>query len=360
MLIPRVPLVTDLREAAAALLLAAAAAAPAAEEPPNLVANGSFEALRAGSTEPEAWSAAGNAAVKQELALDAGRDGKRCARLRCTTFAGDAPDSHAMICQVGRVSVSAGKWYRLSFWARGEGIRHRAVDVALSDTRKWENAGLAETFQAGPRWDRVELVFRAVRDLAAADGRLQFWFRSTGSLWLDDVTLAETSATEERLPQVATEGFDNFVPIRRRRARPRGVGAQGRRGLVAGLVGQVERGRAGEGQARLRRPRRAGPPGPGARGRGRRPPAVPLGALVVDGPGQGGRGGPGRLAALHRRPRCAAGGRVVRAVRVERVERRGVSCSAHGATAPTAPASASRASGSPHRRRGRSRSSSPT
>jgi hypothetical protein len=62
--------------------LMTASAGRAAET--NLVANGSFEESRVKAGVPDDWSAAGGRAVKQELTLDTGRDGKRCARLVCS------------------------------------------------------------------------------------------------------------------------------------------------------------------------------------------------------------------------------------------------------------------------------------
>lgn len=111
----------------------------------NLVFNGSFELLNPDGI-PQGWSYAGNSAVKQRLSSDTGRDGGRCIKLECVEFAGDGPDYHAMICQVGRVSVRKGQWYKLTFWAKGEGIRGGAVDVALNNTSPWENVGLSEAF----------------------------------------------------------------------------------------------------------------------------------------------------------------------------------------------------------------------
>jgi hypothetical protein len=86
-------------------------------EAPNLVANGSFEQSQAKANRPDDWACAGNPAIKQQLMLDTGRDGRRCAKLECAEFAGDGPDFHAMLCQVGKVSVAKGQWYRLAFWA---------------------------------------------------------------------------------------------------------------------------------------------------------------------------------------------------------------------------------------------------
>ena len=68
-----------------------------------------------------------------------------------------------------------------------------AVQVALSNTSKWSNAGLSYSFPVGSAWRDYEHVFKAEQDLPASDSRLQFWFTSTGTLWLADVTLGTRS-----------------------------------------------------------------------------------------------------------------------------------------------------------------------
>ncbi len=193
-----------------ALVMCALVTGPAAET--NLVFNGSFESSAGTSEAPDGWAAAGNPAVKQRLLRDAGHDGKFSARLECTEFVGDGPDYHAMACQVGRVAVRRGQWYRLAFWAKGQGIKHGTVEVALSNTSPWENAGLAEAFRTSARWEKYEFLFRARLDLPAATSRLQFWFKSTGTLWLDAVELTETAEGQQWFPQISTGNVKNFVP----------------------------------------------------------------------------------------------------------------------------------------------------
>ena len=178
----------------------------------NLVVNGDFEQSQRRPGAPDHWATAGNAAIKQTLRLDAGRDGGRCARLDCTEFVGDGPDYHAMLCQVGQVTVRRGQWYRLRLWAKAERLKAGSVEVALVNTRAWDNAGLADAFTPGPRWQPFEFRFRARNDLPAAASRLQFWFKGTGTLWMDDVELTETTDAQEWFPQLATEGVKNFVP----------------------------------------------------------------------------------------------------------------------------------------------------
>jgi hypothetical protein len=178
----------------------------------NLVANGSFEQSMRRDGVPDDWACAGNPAIKQRLTLDTGRDGKHCAKLECTEFTGDGPDFHAMICQVGKVAVRQGQWYRLTLWAKAEGLKNGSVEVALTNTRRWENAGLEEVFTPGNQWAEVHFLFRAREDLPAEASRLQFWFKGTGTLWLDDVVLTETTGGQQWFPQIATEGVKNFVP----------------------------------------------------------------------------------------------------------------------------------------------------
>jgi len=192
--------------------LALIAAAPCQAAETNLVANGSFQRSQTQPGVPDDWTSVGNPAIKQQLVMDTGRDGKSCARLSCAEFSGDGPDYHAMLCQVGKVSVRQGQWYRLTFWAKGQGIRGGSVEVALSDTGRWQNAGLAEAFSPSAQWQQFDFLFRAAADLPAAASRLQFWFKSTGTLWLADVVLAESVVGQQWFPQISTDGVKNFVP----------------------------------------------------------------------------------------------------------------------------------------------------
>lgn len=190
--------------------LAVFAAFSAAAE--NLVFNGSFEADPAGAPAPPGWSVSGDRTIRQDVVLDDGADGGRCARLACTVFDGDGPSAHAMLCQVGKVAVQEGRTYRLSFRTRGRDIPSGFVEVAMSDMNGWKPAGLSEVFGVGPSWERHEFLFRAERTVPAATSRLQFWFKGTGTFWLDDVELAEASVSQEWFPQISSDGVRNLIP----------------------------------------------------------------------------------------------------------------------------------------------------
>lgn len=195
------------------LLAALLPAATAPDDEPNRIFNGDFEQQSGPPAAPLGWAIAGNRSVVQSLASDAGHDdGGHSARLECRRFEGDGPDAHAMLAQVGKVAVERGKWYRLSFWARARDLRAGSVEVSLVNTDGWVNSGLNEAFTPGAAWSRHDLLFQTKADVPAATSRLQFWFRSEGTLWLDDLTLTESSEGPQWYPQIAMDAARNAVP----------------------------------------------------------------------------------------------------------------------------------------------------
>lgn len=168
------------------------AAAPVAVAGANLVRNGSFEEDADRDGVPDHWQAAGDRRlVTQSLTLDQGRDGKRCAKLACTRYQAGNPAAHAMLCQMG-VRVTRGKTYRVAFWARAQELDDEMVSVRLPDTSVWADCGLEGSFVPTDQWTREEFVFHATRDCGQRS-RLQFWFGSTGTLWIDDVVFEEVT-----------------------------------------------------------------------------------------------------------------------------------------------------------------------
>ena len=186
---------------------------PALRAQDNLVANGSFGLDTDRDGKPDSWTTSGTAGMEQTLTIDAGPDGTPVARHVCTRFVSGSPASHAMVCQTGHVAVKSGQWYRLTWRAKARDMQINAVRVALSNTHTWSNSGLSYSFPVGSAWRDYEHVFRAEQDLAASDSRLQFWFTSTGTLWLADVILVPVAEQRyEYHPQVGTEGVKNFIP----------------------------------------------------------------------------------------------------------------------------------------------------
>lgn len=192
-------------------LMSCALAASALAEA-NAVRNASFELDADGDSVPDEWRAAGDSRfVTQSLSFDRGRDGKRCARLSCTRFRAKSPASHAMLCQMG-VPVKRGSFYRVTLWARAEGIMEDIVSIDLKDTSTWASCGLRNYFTPGSEWERFEFLFRAPRD-CSTKSRFQIWFNSTGILWVDDIEFVDAGPDARRPGQVIAAGDrSNLVP----------------------------------------------------------------------------------------------------------------------------------------------------
>jgi hypothetical protein len=224
----------------------------------NVARNPSFEEDRDGDGTPDDWRSSGDQRlVEQTLTIDKGRDGRRCARLRCTRYQAGNPAAHAMLCQMD-VPVRRGAGYRVSFWARAEGLAGQVVSVALSDTSVWANCGLEAAFLPAEQWAHQEFVFRATRDCPKRS-RLQIWFHTTGTLWLDDVSFTEAGDELYRPGRVIpAQGVTNLIPNASFECAADGWGsAEWDRtahwgGPMNQLFGEIDRAEAVHGRASLR------------------------------------------------------------------------------------------------------------
>lgn len=229
----------------------------AAAEQNNLVRNGRFELDEDRDGVPDHWRSAGDRNVVQQLGFDAGRNGGRSARLVCTEFTAVTPASHAMLCQMG-VAVRRGRTYRVQFWARAAQVAADMVSIALTDTSEWANCGLEGAFVPRPEWTLHQFIFRATRD-CAEKSRLQIWFHSTGTLWVDDFVLEEAGDELYRPGLIHAAGNGrNLIPNASFECGTYGWGSQALDrtthwgGGLNRLVGALDANTAWHGQASLR------------------------------------------------------------------------------------------------------------
>lgn len=179
---------------------------------PNLLANGDLTVDADGDGLPDQWQAAGDAqSVTQKLTADVGPEGKRALKLECTAIEVKNPSSHAMLCQMGQVPVEAGKWYRVSFWAKQQGLDEVPVSVALSNMQGWSNLGLNDSVLLTDRWQRYEFAFRAT-GTAHESSRFQIWYTVPGTLWLADASFVESPAESHPTLVWPATGRRNLVP----------------------------------------------------------------------------------------------------------------------------------------------------
>ena len=196
--------------AALAAALALGSAPLGAAEPVNLVANGDF--AQAADGKPEKWAASGSPKdVTQTLEVVKDAEGKPCAKLACTRFEKRGADSHAMLAQVGVVTLVKGKTYEFSCRARAEGLQSRTISAALSETKPWGPTGFFEELPVGGAWRTYRRVFTASQDVGPT-GRLQIWFAETGTLFITDIRIVEYQAADvEFTDLVAPAGGKNLV-----------------------------------------------------------------------------------------------------------------------------------------------------
>ena len=134
-------------------------------------------------------------------AIDEGFVGQFSQKITCSKFTHLSSASHIMIAQNNTVQLEKGMWYRISFAAKQEGIISQLAKVAIVNRQTWFNSGLGESFQVTSQWKQFEFVFQATETILE-DVRLQFWYTSIGTLWLDDVRLELSEPIVERFTEV--------------------------------------------------------------------------------------------------------------------------------------------------------------
>jgi len=240
--------------ALALLLLVQAALFAESAETKNTVVNGDFSQTEKGK--PVGWAAYGDQNVAQTLEV-VSDEGNPCARLVCTRFAKKTGASHAMIAQVGLVTLEKGKYYEFSCRARAEDMRGRTISVAISDMDGWESCGLSGDFRLDKSWRSLRRVFRATRSVSKTS-RLQLWFSETGTLYLDDIQLTEISVQGVEFTDVVpATGAKNLLPNGSFEVGPVGWSSLGKGagwGNLARLHGRIETSGGTHGRSFLRIP----------------------------------------------------------------------------------------------------------
>lgn len=209
-----------------------------AAEPKNLVANGGFEKDGDGNGIADGWSFSGDPkGLTAAFSLDAGRDGGKSQKIACTRFVpGTSGWTHVMLCQLDHVKIKQGHRYTLSFWAKGKDVKVPTVGVGLQDTAKWKGLGLYSHFTPTAKWERYEFNFTGERD-CREKSRLQIWYNSTGTLWLDDAELIEKAPRWPRGPRrparliKPVKGRRNLIPNASFECGPSGWGSRSFRHL---------------------------------------------------------------------------------------------------------------------------------
>ena len=195
----------ELLSAAAVVLALGMTAANAHAPKPNLVLNGDFSLDADGDGLADSWEVEGGKGVAVTCARERGAH-ERWAQ--GTTYpAGSPAGGHAMLLQQDTIRLQKGHWYVLTFNAKGDVIG-KAASVAINQTEPWDSCGLQATFRVRQEWRPQHFLFRANRDIST-NVRLQIWITEPGSLWVEDVRLAEA---EGDLPGSLARHYTEAVP----------------------------------------------------------------------------------------------------------------------------------------------------
>jgi hypothetical protein len=242
------------------LALAVGGLAAAAGAEPDLVGNGSFEAVAGAAAVAWASTSDPKSGVISAVTLEPGKLGATAARIRCTAYPLPdkvIPTSHADLFQKG-IGLVKGQPYRLSFWSKGQAVNSLAARVRLVDTSDWVYHPITKPLELTAAWSRTEIDFRAAKDVPAAGGMIWFTLDSVGDLWLDDVRLVcrPTTETPRYQPRVPAVGAQNLLPNSSFEAGTDGWATLGKvtgwGGDTSGLSGQIDAAEAYEGTQSLR------------------------------------------------------------------------------------------------------------
>ena len=151
--------------------------------------NGDFSAVTAAVSDeddamPDHWlftSSEGAACTRQKMPED---HEAWSLMLTCPPVAGDKQPG-TMLAQYD-VPVAKGRWYRISFKARAEGLASDGVNVTIANTATWQSFFEYQRFVPGPRWKQFSFEVQS-NDTADRQTRFQIWYSGPGRLWLADV-----------------------------------------------------------------------------------------------------------------------------------------------------------------------------
>jgi len=223
----------------------------------NLVVNGSFEERV--HNLPAGWM---NELDEKDQAIatwniDGGATGSgNSVRIDCTSSPMPGT-SYAALLQKG-IALIAGREYTLAFKARSAAIADSAFSVQVKDTRNLSVPVFRAIVRAGTEWKEFQFAFKPDRDMSRDNSLLQFVLASTGTVWLDDVSLQSTSnaganvvAAPRFQPRLARTASRNLIPNGSFECGGDGWLSLGEGlpygGNVAGLYGNIETGRSPDG-----------------------------------------------------------------------------------------------------------------
>ena len=131
---------------------------------------------------PDQWQLSGEAESPRSRL----ERSERIAGHRVLRIAGAAGgDESVMLAQYG-VPVEEGQWYRVSLWARAEGLDGARVSLTLQSTETWRPIFEYQRFSPPATWQEFRFLVQAGAALGPRT-RFQIWHGHAATLWLADL-----------------------------------------------------------------------------------------------------------------------------------------------------------------------------
>ena len=159
---------------------------------PSVVRNAAFDQDADGDGVPDEWQ------------FDPGPGGSTCARvqvdggwaLRMELHKPEGKDDASLMLSQHSMPMREGQWYRVSLWAKAEGMGGGRVAVAVQDTQTWRALLDYRYLAPTEEWRQFRFLVQS-SGAADANTRFQIWHGDPGILWLRDVAVEPVSPPTE-------------------------------------------------------------------------------------------------------------------------------------------------------------------
>lgn len=179
---------------------------------PNLIRNGEFSAL-SDNDRPTGWGVKfEGVGVEGEVTMVEGPEGKAAIRIECTAFPEKEKLAWVILKQDGTVPTRKGQKLYVSFWLRQERMSEGAVDLAIMRIKPWGTLAKAKV-PISPEWRKAEMIIAPDSRQEDCDNtRFELYFSTTGTLYVSDIHVAETTKDNVLVNRIRLEMLRSTEP----------------------------------------------------------------------------------------------------------------------------------------------------
>jgi hypothetical protein len=151
----------------------------------SVVRNGDFSLDADNDGMPDEWDLSGSArsatSPRQKTELP---DAPWAVQMASPPPKGDKKSS-VMLAQYA-VPMKQGQWYRISLFAKAEGLAASDIPLSITNTARWRSLFEYQRFTPEAEWKRFQFEVQS-KETVEEKTRLQIWFDGPGNLWIADV-----------------------------------------------------------------------------------------------------------------------------------------------------------------------------